>query len=55
MENNNSTANHFLDEKKNGGLCDETLNIFRQFIAMATVTSMHWGGLRMFNLPQHYF
>jgi hypothetical protein len=43
MENNNSTANHFMDEKENGGLCDETLNIFRQFIAMATVTSMHPG------------
>ena len=44
MENNNSTANHFQDEKGNGGgLCDETLNIFRQFMAMATVTSIHPG------------
>ena len=36
---NNIIENPFVDE--NGGLCDETLKIFREFMAMVTVTSMH--------------
>ena len=47
MENNNSTENsqnHFMEKKENGGgLPDETLNIFRQFMAMAAVKSLHPG------------
>ena len=38
---NNLNANPFVAE--NGGLCDETLEIFREFMTMVTVTSMHPG------------
>ena len=38
MENNTSTANHFMDEKENGsGLSDEVV------VAMAAVKSLHPG------------
>ena len=47
MENNNSTENsqnHFMEKKENGGgLSDETLNIFQQFMEMAAVKSIHPG------------
>ena len=44
MEDNNSTENHFMEKKENGGgLSDETLNVFRQFMEMAAVTSIHPG------------
>ena len=44
MDNNTSNANHSQDEKGNdGGLSDETLKNFRQFIAMASVKSIHPG------------
>ena len=44
MENNTSTANHFMDEKENGsGLSDEVVVAFSQFMAMAAVKSLHPG------------
>ena len=41
MENNNATANHYMDDQENFGLCDETLEMFQEFMAMAIVTAMY--------------
>ena len=38
---NNLNVNPFVTE--NGGLCDETLEMFRDFMAMVNVTSLHPG------------
>ena len=35
--------NPFLAEQENGGLCDETLEMFQEFMAMVNVTSLHPG------------
>ena len=37
----NSTANHYMDDQENFGLCDETLEMFQEFMAMAIVTTMY--------------
>ena len=37
----NSTANHYMDDQENFGLCDNTLEIFQEFMAMAIVTAMY--------------
>ena len=41
MENN--FKNPFVAEQENGGLCDETLEMFQEFMAMVNVTSLHPG------------
>ena len=41
MENN--LKNPFVAEQENGGLCDETLEMFQEFMAMVNVTSLHPG------------
>ena len=37
----NSTANHNMDDQENFGLCDNTLEMFQEFMAMAIVTAMY--------------
>ena len=40
MENN---SNPFVAEQENGGFCDETLEMFQEFMVMVNVTSLHPG------------